>query len=115
THQRNPLARSQREGHMAKGPVRAPGVAEAHVLENEALADRVRHRAGVLGASGARLEFQESEEVAQEEPLLVDVRGLQQNRREDTPAAFEGPDEEGERAHRDDREYRLDDDERDGP
>ena len=86
---------------MAHRPAIAAGIAEADVLEDEALADGSRHRGRARGRADRRLHLEEVEQVFQVEALLVDVARAEQQALDQVAAARERGGEEGQRAERD--------------
>src|SRR5205823_11745793 len=73
-HEREHLARAQREREVAHRPMLGPRIAEADVLEREPLANRIRKRARIRRRGDLGLDLEEREEVVQIERLARDRR-----------------------------------------
>ena len=71
--QRQRLAGLQREVQVAHRPALGVGIAEADILEDDALADRLRERLRVGRQRDGRLDVEEGEQVVEIERLAGDL------------------------------------------
>ena len=112
--QRQHLAGLQREVEVAHRPALGAGIAEADVLEHEALADRLRERQRVRRRHDLRLDLEEREQVVEVERLAGDLREADQQAFEQVAQPAERAGEEGQVADRELAVQRAPDDVRVG-
>src|SRR5581483_5044996 len=93
--EREPLARSQGEAHVPKGPPLGARILESHILEHESFADGTRDGPGVLLVDNGRLDLEEEEQVAEIEDLLIHLGRGQQESLNDIPTLRERRRQEG--------------------
>ena len=113
-HQRQHFAGAQREVEVAHRPALGARVAEADVVEGEALADRLRERQRTGARAYLRLDLEEREEVVEIERLPGDVGKADQETLEQRAQAAERSGEERQVADREFAVQRAQDDVRVG-